>query len=127
MMMSTEHRELVRTYGTVVGRVLMGLLFVGGGLSMLFMQGPENVGAYFASVGVPLGALMAWPVIILKVVAGGMLMAGYRVGVAATALILFTLGATLIAHMDPNDTGLFKNLAIVGGLLYVIAYGKGGR
>jgi uncharacterized membrane protein YphA (DoxX/SURF4 family) len=56
-----------------------------------------------------------------------MLMVGYRVGVAASALILFTLGTTLIAHMDPNDTNLFKNLAIVGGLLYVVAYGKGGR
>jgi len=127
MMMSTEHRELVRKYGTIIGRILMGLLFFGGGLGMLFMQGPENVGLYFISIGVPFGALMAWPVIILKIVAGGMLMVGYRVGVAASALILFTLGTTLIAHMDPNDTNLFKNLAIVGGLLYVVGYGKGGR
>jgi len=127
MMMSTEHRVMVQKYGTVLGRVLIGLLFVGGGLGMLFMQGPENVGMYFASLGIPFGALLAWPVIILKVGAGGMLMAGYRVGAAASALILFTLGATLFAHMDPNDTNLFKNLAIVGGLLYVLAYGKGGR
>lgn len=126
-MLSQNHREIVQVYGTVIGRVLMGLLFLGGGLGMLFTQGPDAVGMYFASVGVPLGAFMAWPVIILKIVAGGMLMIGYRVGVAATALILFTLGATLIAHMDPNDVNLFKNLAIVGGLLYVLAYGKGGR
>ena len=79
------------------------------------------------SAGVPLGALMVWPVIILKIVAGGMLMVGYRVGASAGALILFTLGTIVIAHADVNDVNLFKNLAIVGGLLYVLAYGKGGR
>jgi uncharacterized membrane protein YphA (DoxX/SURF4 family) len=33
--------------------------------------------------------------------------------------------ATLIAHTDINDINLFKNLAIIGGLLYVLAYGAG--
>lgn len=54
-------------------------------------------------------------------------MVGYRVGASAGALILFTLGTIVIAHADVNDVNLFKNLAIVGGLLYVLAYGKGGR
>lgn len=126
-MLSQSQRYMVVQYGTVIGRVLMGLLFFGGGMGMLFVQGPEGVGAFFDSAGVPLGALMVWPVIILKIVAGGMLMVGYRVGASAGALILFTLGTIVIAHADVNDVNLFKNLAIVGGLLYVLAYGKGGR
>lgn len=108
-------------YGPTVGRVLLGLLFLASGLSMAFMQGPGNVAGYFASLGIPLAGVAAYAVIALKVVAGGALIAGIRSDLAAMALILFTLAATLIAHLDISDTNLFKNLAIVGGLLYFIA------
>ena len=108
-------------YGPTVGRVLLGLLFLASGLSMAFMQGPGNVAGYFASLGIPLSGIAAYAVIVLKVGAGGALVAGIRSDLAAMALILFTLAATLIAHLDISDTNLFKNLAIIGGLLYVIA------
>ncbi len=123
-MLSYEQRELMRTKGTMLGRVLMGLLFFFSGLGII-IDGPMNTAMYFANLGIPLATLVVWPVIVLKLGAGGALIAGYRVGVAAGALILFTLLATLIAHMDINDVNLFKNLAIVGGLMYVMAYGAG--
>ncbi len=52
-------------------------------------------------------------------------MLGYETRKAALALIIFTLLATLLYHMDLQDVNLFKNLAIVGGLLYVYVYGPG--
>ena len=95
----------------------------------MFTAGPEAIGGYFASVGVPLGAMMYWPVVILKISAGLALILGYRVGCAAAALILFTLGATYFGHSDWSDqnqvTAALKNFAIVGGLLYVAAHGAG--
>lgn len=123
-MLSDGQRETLRTKGTMLGRMLIGLLFFFSGLGII-INGPENTVAYFKILGMPLASLAVWPVIILKIGAGAMLIAGFRVGVAAGALIIFTLLATLIAHMDINDVNLFKNLAIVGGLLYVMAYGAG--
>lgn len=114
----------MRSKGTMLGRTLMGLLFFFTGLGMV-INGPQNTVMFFESLNIPMASLLVWPVIILKLGAGGALIAGYRVGVAAGALILFTLLATLIAHMDINDVNLFKNLAIVGGLMYVMAYGAG--
>jgi putative oxidoreductase len=124
IMLSNEQRDLMRTKGTMLGRILIGLLFFFSGLGIV-IDGPMNTAMYFANLGIPLATLAVWPVIIIKLGAGGALIAGYRVGVAAGLLILFTLLATLIAHMDINDVNLFKNLAIVGGLMYVMAYGAG--
>lgn len=125
-MLSAPQRDLVRDKGTVLGRALIGLLFFASGLSMLFMQGPAGVAGFLASLGVPLAGLMAWLVIVIKVVAGGAIIIGKRVGLASAVLIVFTAFATMLAHRDFADTGLWKNLAIIGGLLYLMAYGPGG-
>ena len=128
-MIKDSHLEIVRTKGSKLGRVLMGLLFFVSGVGIL-MNGPAMTGAYFDSLGIPLAGLMAWLVMILKIVAGGAIMLGKRVTEAAAALIIFTLAATLVAHMDFADpmqlTQALKNLAIVGGLLYLMAFGPGG-
>lgn len=125
-MIKEAHLEFVRTKGSKLGRVLMGLLFFAAGLSMLLIQGPTETAVYFASLGIPLAMLAVWIVIIVKVVAGGAVILGRQVPLAAAVLIVFTLLATAIAHMNIADVNLFKNLAIVGGLLYLMAFGPGG-
>ncbi len=126
-MIKEHHLEFVRTTGSKLGRFLMGLLFFASGLSMLLTMGPDGVAGYFTSLNLPAAALLAWVVIIFKIVAGGALMIGRHVPDAAAALILFTLIATLVGHFDPFDaTAVLKNLAIVGGLLYVMAFGPHG-
>lgn len=120
-MLSNSQRELLQTKGVVLGRVLIGLLFLSSGLGMLFTQGPDGVAGYFSSLSLPLPLVLAWLVIILKVVAGGSLVFGRNVLPAAGALIVFTLLTIPIAHSSFDDINLFKNLAIVGGLLYVAA------
>lgn len=126
LMLSESQRDLVRDKGTKFGRFLMGLLFFSSGLGMLLAQGPDNVAMYFTSLGVPFAAVLVYPVIALKVFGGLAIMLGYRVGLASAALIGFTAAATMVAHRDFNDPNLFKNLAIIGGLMYMMAYGPGG-
>jgi putative oxidoreductase len=109
----------------------MGLLFLVSGLLMLTVQGPAAVGGYFASLGIPMAALVAWIVIIVKIVAGGAIVIGKKTTEAAAVLIVFTLIATLLAHMNTETDpmfpiGLLKNLAVVGGLLYLMAFGPHG-
>lgn len=127
MLMLTEpQRDLMRDKGTMLGRVLIGLLFFSSGLSMLLVNGPGNTAMFFESMGIPLVGIIVWLVIVLKIVAGGAIMIGKRVGLASASLIIFTLLTIVIAHRDFADINLFKNLAIVGGLLYLMAYGPCG-
>ena len=121
-MLNNSMRSLLQTKGVVLGRILLGLLFVYSGIGILFMQGPTNVAMYYDSIGLPLAGLLVWIVIALKLGAGGALMLGYKTEEAAGALIIFTLLTTLVAHLDLADPNLGKNLAIIGGLLYAAAY-----
>lgn len=109
---------------TMVGRMLMGLLFVFSGVGIL-MNGVDGTAGMIMSKGLPMAGLLAWAVVALKIIAGGALILGYRARKAALGLIVFTALATLLFHMNLEDIGLFKNLAIMGGLLYVVAYGPG--
>lgn len=124
MLESSLH--LVRTKGSKLGRALLGLLFFVSGIGIL-LSGPAGTAMYFGSVGIPLAGIVVWLVIIIKIGAGGALLIGKKTTEAAAVLVLFTLLATLLGHLNPFDlTSVLKNLAIVGGLLYVMAFGPGG-
>ena len=123
-MLSDAHRDVMQTKGVVIGRILLGFMFFFTGVGMLMVGPSESVG-FYESVGIPLAGIVVWLVTILKIVAGGSLMMGKCTEKAAAALAAFTLLATLAAHTDLEDPGLVKNLAIVGGFLYVIAFGPG--
>jgi putative oxidoreductase len=129
-MLSESQRVCMQTKGVVVGRILMGLLFLVAGIGMFMAKGgPASMVDFYTSVGLPMAGIVVWLVAVLKVVAGGMLIIGRNVGWAAGALAAFTLLATLLAHRDIADpdqlTAALKNLAIIGGLMYVAAFGAG--
>lgn len=131
MKLTDSQRMMIQTKGVVIGRMLLALLFVVSGLGMLvgLLKGTDMTAGYYEAVGVPMAGLMVWLAALLKVIAGGALLIGKRVGAAASALIAFTLLATLFGHNKISDpmqlTQALKNLSIVGGLLYVIAFGAG--
>src|SRR3990167_6563816 len=110
MMLNESQRMMVQTKGVVVGRILIGLLFLASGLGMLLTQTPTGVAAYFASLSLPMPVLLAWLVILLKVVAGGLMVLGKHVGNAACALIVFTFLTILIAHRDFADVRKVKTI-----------------
>lgn len=121
--MSEAQREMMRTHGTLVGRVLLGLLFLVTGIKFVLNGVPV---AKVTSMGVPLAGVVAWIVVLVKILGGAALILGYRVGQAALALFVFTLLTVLLIHVkDADSTTLLKNLSIMGGLLYVMAYGAG--
>lgn len=116
--------RMLRDNGAMVGRMLIGLLFVFSGVGMV-LGGIDGVVGMIDSRGLPMASLLAWVVVFVKVAAGAALMLGYRTRDAAMALLVFTCLVTLLYHLDLEDINLFKNLAIVGGLLYVYVYGPG--
>lgn len=125
---------MLRSYGIVLARILLGALFFLSGVQILMggMTGINGVAGMIGSTGLPIGFVLALVVVAIKVLGGAALILGYRTGMAAAALFLFTGAATLAFHMGDAqmnlfgwDMGLFKNLAIMGGLLYAMAYGPG--
>lgn len=117
--------NLIKTYAPLAARVMMGLLFLIAGLGKL--GDVAGFTGYMTSAGVP--GFLAWPVILLEVVGGILLIVGFKVRVAALALAGFTLLAAVLYHLVPSDqmqmTMFLKNLAVAGGLLLVTAHGAG--
>ena len=108
----------------MIGRMLMGLLFVFSGVG-IFMGGVEGFAGMIEMRDLPMPMLLAWLVVVVKIVAGSALILGWRTSQAALALMVFTALATGLYHMDLEDGHLFKNLAIIGGLMYIYVYGAG--
>ncbi len=121
-----------RDIAALVGRILLALIFVIFGFSKI--GGFEGLVGYIASKGVPLPQLMAVGAIVVELGGGLLLLVGYRARWAALAIFLFLIPTTLIFHnfwSVPADqvmaqrTDFFKNVAIMGGMLMVWAFGPG--
>ena len=117
---------------TLVGRVLLGVLFLPAGLMKL--MGFAGTAGYIASAGLPLPEVGAAIAIVVEIGGGAALLAGFHARLAAQVLALFTLVATVCFHnfwAVPADQAFvqqlmfFKNIAVIGGLLMLAAHGAG--
>jgi len=109
------------------GRVLIGVLFLMSGLSKL--AAPAATQGYIASVGLP-APLAAYAVAVAVEVLGSLLLiAGVRTRIVAAGMAVFTLATALTFHKNFADQNqmihFMKNIAIMGGLLQVAAFGGG--
>lgn len=119
-------------WASALGRVGLAAVFLWSGYGKLVhMDG--NLG-YMKAFGVPAPELLIWPALLAELIGGAMLLLGLKARWAALALIVFTLPATFIFHAYwavPADQVMnaqihfMKNLAILGGLLTVVAHGSG--
>ena len=111
----------------LAGRLLLSAIFIISGLSKL--AAPAATIGYIGSVGLPLAPLGFALAIAVEVLGGFALIAGYRSRLVAAVLAVFTLATALAFHNDLADQNqfihFFKNIAIVGGLLQVVAFGAG--
>jgi putative oxidoreductase len=117
---------------TLVGRLLLALLFLPAGLTKI--GGFAGTVGYIASKGLPVPAAAAVVAILVEVLGGLALIAGFGTRVAALVLAVFTLVATVVFHAYwavPAEMQMvqqlmfFKNIAVVGGLLVLAAHGAG--
>lgn len=117
---------LVR-YLPLVGRVLIAAIFILSGLSKL--AAPAATIAYIASVGLPLPAVALAGAVVVEVIGGLVLISGYRVRTVAAVLAVFSLVTAAFFHSHFADQNqfihFFKNVAMAGGLLQIVAFGKG--
>src|SRR4029450_9627896 len=115
------------TYLPPLGRLLMSSLFIWDGINQLLS--PSVFAQYFVSVHVWLPNVAIWISIIIHLLGGIALLVGFKTRWAAALLTLFSLGTGFGVHLQIGDQGniihFYKNLAMTGGLLYVIAFGAG--
>jgi putative oxidoreductase len=119
--------DAVMTVVPAVGRVMISPLFLLSGLSKL--AAPAVTIGYIQSVGLPLPSVAFALSAFVEIVGGVMLLLGFRTRVVASILFLFALATAVFFHRNFGDQNqfihFFKNVAIAGGLLHVVAFGGG--
>ena len=115
-----------------VGRLLLAALFLPAGISKI--TGFAGTVGYIASVGLPAPTLGALAAIVVEVLGGLALIFGFGTRWAALVLAGFTLVASFFFHAYwavPAEAVMvtqllfIKNIAVVGGLLTLAAWGAG--
>jgi putative oxidoreductase len=111
-----------------LARLLMSSLFVWDGIVQL--RNPGGTSQYFASLHIPVPNLAVWISILVHLLGGLALLAGFYSRWAAALLALVCLGTAFGVHLPAGDQDnmihFYKNLVMTGGFLYVIAFGPGG-
>ena len=111
----------------LVGRVLLAAIFILSGASKLAQPGPMI--AYVEAAGLPFPQLALLGAALVELAGGAALVLGYRTRIAAMVLALFSLATALAFHSALTDQNqfihFFKNVAMAGGLLQVVAFGGG--
>ena len=117
---------------SLVGRILLAVIFLLSGIGKI--TGYAATAGYMASKGLPMVGILL-PLTILVEVGGALLLIlGWKARWGAVVLFLFLIPTTLIFHAfwgldaqaaQMQQINFLKNLAIMGGMLMLFAYGPG--
>lgn len=115
-----------------LARFLVAVIFLLSGIGKLF--GFSDSAQMMAGVGFPAPSFFLVCAIAIELVAGTLLLVGYKTRRAAVALVVFLIPATVIFHAsgiaDPvhgqeQMINMLKNIAIIGALIKFAADGAG--
>jgi putative oxidoreductase len=124
--------EMIKQYGPLAGRILMALIFLKSGFGKI--TGFAGTAGFMASKGMPFAEVLLAGALVFELAGAIMLILGWRVHWGALLLIVFMIPATLMFHnfwavdaaQYQNQLNHFlKNVAMTGGLLYIMAFGAG--
>ena len=109
----------------LLGRVLMIVLFLWGGLGKI--QGYSGFEQYMQHLGL---AVWLTPFVIALELGGGLaVLLGFYTRVASLMLAAFCVATAVLVHYHPQDEmqmiNFMKNLSMTGGFLILAAYGAG--
>lgn len=107
-------------------RVLLALVFIAAGLEKIYSW--DATAAYLSAEGIPAPGLFLVVAAAIEMFGGALIAIGHLTRPAALTLAGYLVPVTLLLHTvgplqgpGPNPTDLFKNLAIIGGLLLLAA------
>src|ERR671912_806210 len=132
---SKEREQMMRGASdalSLIGRILLAAIFVWSGFGKI--GGFEGLAGQIASKGFPAAQVFAAVTIAIEIGAGLMLVVGWKARWAALLLAAFTVIVTIFFHnfwavpeaqKMMQQVHFMKNLAVIGGLLMVTAFGPG--
>jgi putative oxidoreductase len=116
----------------LAGRIFLAAIFILSGI-MKFLNHAETVG-YMEAQGIPSASALGYIAGLVEVLGGLSILTGFATRLGALALFLFLIPTTLMFHdfwamSGAERTGqmvnFMKNLAVMGGLLVLVAHGPG--
>jgi putative oxidoreductase len=112
---------------TLIGRILMSLLFILGGWGKL--TGAAATQALFVKLNLPMPEA-AWLLAVVVELGGGLaILFGLLTRPVALICAIWCVATALIAHTNFADRiqeiNFFKNMGMTGGFLYIAAFGAG--
>ncbi len=113
--------------GALLGRFMLSLIFlIAGSEKFANMVRTQH---YMAAMGMPHSIVppLAYIAAVIEVTCGLAVLLGFQARVAAIILFLFLIPVTIIFHLIPHEmVQVWKNVAMMGGLLMVAVHGPGG-
>lgn len=125
-------QTIINRFGSAIGRILLAAIFLLSGINKI--GGFEGTAGWMAAKGLPMVQVLLAITIAIEIGAALMIIAGYKARLGATALLLWMIPVTFIFHnfwaVPPEEQQLqmimfLKNLGLMGGMLYIMAFGAG--
>ncbi|MBW9080679.1 DoxX family protein [Rhizobium pusense] len=111
----------------LAGRVLLAAIFLLSGISKI--SDPAGTIGYINMVGLPFPSLSYGAAVLTELLGSLALILGFQTRIVALILALFSVATALTFHNNLGDLNqfihFFKNIAMAGGLLQVVAFGAG--
>ncbi len=108
----------------LVGRLFLSIIFLASAFGKI--TNFDGTLQYMDAHGIPLATVACVVCIAVESLGAVALILGYKTRWGAAALAVFIVSATAVFHTAPDQRiQLLKNLAILGGLLSVLANGPG--
>jgi len=123
-------RVVPRSTAALVGRILLGAIFLLSGFAKLFDL--DTTAGYMTQVGIPEAKTLAVIAGVAEIAGGLAIVFGFLARIGALGLFLYLIPTTLIFHhfwtfegaeQKTQMVNFMKNLAIMGGLLLLWAEG----
>ena len=121
--------DIINKFGPVLGRTLLAIIFLMSGIGKI-----GGFAGYMASKGLPMVEVLLAITIVIEIGAALMLILGFKARLGAAALFLWMIPVTFLFHnywAMPADQQMIqqimfmKNLGLMGGMLYIMAFGAG--
>ena len=115
-------------YTMLIGRVLLAAIFLLSGFNKI--MNPAGTQQDMLSMGMTWATSLFYLGAVALELGGGLsVLLGYWTRLGAWGLILFMIPTTMIFHANFGDQNqmihFLKNVAMMGGLLYVVTFGAG--
>jgi putative oxidoreductase len=119
-------------YVLTLGRLLMALIFVREGFHTLSTR--TTIATSLKNRGVPFAGILVWASVVIEILGGLMFIGGFLTRWVALVLFFYTMILALMFHAywavpaatrRTESLFFFIHLAMMGGMLYVAAFGAG--